>query len=67
MSDIYSIMMLFDAYFSKVIEDNGMMIYHSKFKLSYMKNIDLNINIINKIIFNDYKEVSYVDIWMRMP
>ena len=47
-----------DLYASKVLEDVGLLMIQTSFKSRNIKKIDPNIEIINKILFKDHKNVT---------
>ena len=59
--------MPYDLYTSKVLEDVGLLMTQTSFKSRNMKKIDSNIEIINKMLFVDHKDVDYVAKWLRIP
>ena len=63
----HEIIMPYDLYTSKVLEDVGLLMTQTSFKSRNMKKIDSNIEIINKMLFVDHKDVDYVAKWLRIP
>ena len=57
----------YDSYTSKVLEDVGLLMTPTSFKSWNMKKIDSNIEIINKMLFEDHWYVYYVSKWLRIP
>ena len=51
---------------SKVLENVELLMTPTSFKSRNMKKIDLNIEIINKILFEDHRIVDYVAKWLRV-
>ena len=58
----HEIIIRYDLYTSKVLEDVGLLMTPTRFKSRNMKKIDSNIDIINKVLFEDHRDVDYVAI-----
>ena len=58
----HEIIIPYDLYTSKVLEDVGLLITPTSFKSRNMKKIDSNIEIINKMLFEDHRDVDYIAI-----
>ena len=62
----HEIIMSYDLYTSKVLEDVGPFMTPTSSKSRNMKKIDSNIEIINKMLFEDHSDVDYVAKWFRI-
>ena len=62
----HEIIMPYDLYTSKVLEDVGLLMTPTSFQSRNMKKIGSNIEIINKMLFEDHSEVEYVAKWFRI-
>ena len=52
---------------TKVLEDVGLLMTPTSFKSRNMKKIYSNIEIMNKMIFENHRDVDYVAKWLRIP
>ena len=59
--------MPFDVYTSKVQQNIDLLIRPVKFRSKYMRRIDKNIDVINKLFYEENKEVQFIAKWMRIP
>ena len=59
--------MPFDVYTSKVEQNIDLLIRSVKFRNKYMLRIDKNIDVINKLLYEENKEVKFIAKWMRIP
>ena len=57
----------FDFYSSKVFDDIDVLIINSNFKNNQMSKIENNIEIIQKMIYEENKDIDYVSKWLRIP
>ena len=62
----HEIIMPYDSDASKVIENVELLMTPTSFKSRNMKKIDSNIEIINKMLFEDHRYVDYVAKWLRV-
>ena len=61
------ILMPFDLYTSKVLEDIDLLMIPVQFRNRYMKKIDNNIDFINKLIYEEKRDLVFIAKWLRMP
>ena len=61
------VLMPFDVYTSKVQQNIDLLIRPAKFRNKYMLRIDKNIDVINKLLYEENKEVQFIAKWMRIP
>ena len=54
-------------YTSKVQENIDLFINKQTFRNRYMQKIENNIDIINKLLYDDNKSIMFVAKWMRIP
>ena len=59
--------MPFDVYTSKIQENIDLLYNPTVFRNKYLVKIDKNINIINKMLYVDNKNIQFVAKWMRIP
>ena len=57
----------FDFYSSKVLDDIDFFIINSNFRSNQMSKIENNIEIIQKMIYEENKDIDYVSKWLRIP
>ena len=57
----------FDFYSSKVLDDIDALIINSNFRSNQMNKIENNIEIIKKMIYEENKDIDYVSKWLRIP
>ena len=57
----------FDFYSSKVLDDIDVLIINSNFRSNQMSKIENNIEIIQKMIYEENKDIDYVSKWLRIP
>ena len=57
----------YDLYKSKVQEKFDLFINKQTFRNRYMRKIENNIDIINKLLYDDNKSIMFVAKWMRIP
>ena len=65
--DSHEVLMQFDVYTSKVQQNIDLLIRPVKFRNKYMLRIDKNIDVINKLLYEEKKEVQFIAKWMRIP
>ena len=58
--------MPFDVYTRKVQQNIDLLIRPVKFRSKYMLRIDKNIDVINKLLFEENKEVQFIAKWMKI-
>ena len=63
----HEVLMQFDVYTSKVQQNIDLLIRPVKFRNKYMLRIDKNIDVINKLLYEENKEVKFIAKWMRIP
>ena len=56
-----------DFYTSKVLDDIDILIVNTNFRSKYMNNIEKNIEVIQKMIFEDKKDIDFISKWLRIP
>ena len=61
------ILIPFDLYTSKVLEDIDLLMIPVQFRNIYMKKIDNNIDFINKLIYEEKRDLVFIAKWLRMP
>ena len=62
------ILMPFDLYTSKVLEDIDLLMIPVQFRNIYMKKINNNnIDFINKLIYEEKRDLVFIAKWLRMP
>ena len=61
------ILMPFDLYTSKVLEDIDLLMIPVQFRNRYMKKIDNNIDFINKLIYEEKRDLVFIAKWLRIP
>ena len=54
-------------YSSKVLDDIDVLIINSNFRSNQMSKIENNIEIIQKMIYEENKDIDYVSKWRRIP
>ena len=59
--------MQIDLYISKFQNDIYLLMTPTKFRSIYKNKIDKNIDLINKMLNDDNKDIVYVSRWMRIP
>ena len=57
----------YDLYTSKVQENIDLFINKQTFRNRYVQKIENNIDIINKLLYDDNKSFMFVAKWMRIP
>ena len=57
----------FDFYSSKVLDDIDVLIINSNFRSNQMSKIENNIEIIQKMIYEENKEINYISKGLRIP
>ena len=57
----------FDFYSSKVLDDIDVLIINSNFRSNQMSKIENNIEIIQRMIYKEDKDIDYVSKWLRIP
>ena len=60
------ILVPFDFYSSKVLDDIDVLIINSNFKSNQMSKIENNIEIIQRMIYEENKDIDYVSKWLRI-
>ena len=58
--------MPFDVYTSKIQENIDLLYNPTVFRNKYLVKIDKNIDIINKMLYDDNKNIQFVAKWMRI-
>ena len=66
LENIHDIQMPFDLYTSKVGENIDLLVAPSQFKSRYMKKIDANIDIVNKMLYEEDKDALFIAKWLRI-
>ena len=61
------ILVPFDFYSNKVLDDIDVLIINSNFRSNQMRKIENNIEIIQKMIYEENKDIDYVSKWLRIP
>ena len=61
------VLVLFDFYSSKVLDDIDVLIINSNFRSNQMTKIENNIEIIQKMIYEENKDIDYISKWLRIP
>ena len=57
----------FDFYSSKVLDDIDVLIINSNFRSNQMSKIENNIEIIHKMFYEENKFIDYISKWLRIP
>ena len=57
----------FDFYSSKVLDDIDVLIINSNFRSNQMRKIENNIEIIHKMFYEENKDIDYISKWLRIP
>ena len=57
----------FDLYSSKVLDDIDVLIINSNFRSNQMSKIENNIEIIHKMFYEENKDIDYISKWLRIP
>ena len=57
----------FDFYSSKVLDDIDVLIINSNFRSNQMSKIENNIEIIHKMFYKENKDIDYISKWLRIP
>ena len=57
----------FDFYSSKVLDDIDVLIINSNFRSNQMSKIENNIEIIHKMFYEENKDINYISKWLRIP
>ena len=57
----------FDFYSSKVLDDIDVLIINSNFRSNQMNKIENNIEIIHKMFYEENKDIDYISNWLRIP
>ena len=65
--DFQEILMPFDVYTSEVIEEIDLLMVPKSFRNKYMKKIDQNIDFINKLIYEEKRDLVFIAKWLRIP
>ena len=65
--DFHEILMPFDVYTSKVLEEIDLLMVPLRFRNKYMKKIDQNIDFINKIMYEEKRDLGFIAKWLRIP
>ena len=63
----HEVIIPFDIYTSKFQDDINLFMTTSKFRSIYMNKIDKNIDLINKMLYEENKDITYISRWMRIP
>ena len=63
----HEVIMPFDILTSKFQDDINFLITTSKIWSIYMNKIDNNIDLINKMLYEEKKDITYIFRWMRIP
>ena len=63
----HEILMPFDVYTSKVFEEIDLLMVPLRFRNKYMKKIDQNIDFINKLMYEEKRDLSFIAKWLRIP
>ena len=58
--------MLFDVYTSKIIEEIDLLMVPKSFRNKYMKKIDQNIDFINKLMYEEKRDLVFIAKWLRI-
>ena len=61
------VLVQFDFYSSKVLDDIDVLIINSNFRSNQMSKIENNIEIIQRMIYEENKDIDYVSKWLRIP
>ena len=54
-------------YTSKVLDDIYILIVNTNFRSKHMNKIEKNIEVIQKMIFEDKKDIDFISKWLRIP
>ena len=65
--DFHEILMPFDVYTSKVLEEIDLLMVPLRFRNKYMKKIDQNIDFINKLMYEEKRDLGFIAKWLRIP
>ena len=65
--DFQEVLMPFDVYTSKVIEEIDLLMVPKSFRNKYMKKIDQNIDFINKLMYEEKRDLVFIAKWLRIP
>ena len=57
----------FDFYSSKVLDDIDVLIINSNFRSNQMSKIENNIEIIHKMFYEENKDIDSISKWLRIP
>ena len=57
----------FDFYSSKVLDDIDVLIINSNFRSNQTSKIENNIEIIHKMFYEENKDIDYISKWIRIP
>ena len=57
----------FDFYSSKVLDDIDVLIINSNFRSNQMSKIENNIEIIHKMFYEENKDIDYISKWLKIP
>ena len=56
-----------DFYTSKVLDDIDILIDNTNFRSNHMSKIEKNIEVIQKMIFEEKKDIDFISKWLRIP
>ena len=56
-----------DLHTSKVLDDIDILIVNTNFRSNHMSKIEKNIEVIQKMIFEDKKDIDFISEWLRIP
>ena len=56
-----------DFYTCKVLDDIDILIDNTNFRSNHMSKIEKNIEVIQKMIFEDKKDIDFISKWLRIP
>ena len=65
--EFHEILMPFDVYTSKVLEEIDLLMVPLRFRNKYMKKIDQNIDFINKLMYEEKRDLDFIAKWLRTP
>ena len=62
----HEVIIPFDIFTSKFQDDINLLMTTSKFRSIYTNKIDKNIDLINKMLYEENKDITYISRWIRI-
>ena len=64
---MHEVIIPFDILTNKFQDDINLLMTTSKFRSIYMNKIDKKIDLMNKMLYEENKDITYISRWMRIP